>query len=167
VGFQAAIVRVLPQGFHDPRRPCPGENMRFFNPLAVAFAVDTVISVNRIFLSARAPAPQLEIPNVRRALPLLHRHERAILAYVVAFLTDQYEGIVLGAFVEIPNRRHIRIADIFFYDRPRSGQRMIDGTDFIEKHILVVLVEVYSLQSRIWIITGKRRQAFGARFDDI
>jgi hypothetical protein len=24
--------------------------MRFFNPLAVAFAVDTVISVNRIFL---------------------------------------------------------------------------------------------------------------------
>src|SRR5580704_15790017 len=51
VGFQAAIVRVLPQGIHDPRRPCPGENMRFFNPLAVAFAVDTVISVNRIFLS--------------------------------------------------------------------------------------------------------------------
>src|SRR5580658_2550410 len=51
VGFQAAIVRVLPQGFPDPRRPCPGENMRFFNPLAVAFAVDTVISVNRIFLS--------------------------------------------------------------------------------------------------------------------
>src|SRR5580700_844408 len=71
VGFQAAIVRVLSQGIHDPRRPCPGENMRFFNPLAVAFAVDTVISVNRIFLSARAPAPQLEIPNVRRALPLL------------------------------------------------------------------------------------------------
>jgi hypothetical protein len=50
VGFQAAIVKVLPQGFHDTRRPCPGENMRFFNPLAVAFAVDTVISVNRIFL---------------------------------------------------------------------------------------------------------------------
>jgi hypothetical protein len=50
VGFQAAIVRVLPQGFHDLRRPCEGENMRFFNPLAVAFAVDTVISVNRIFL---------------------------------------------------------------------------------------------------------------------
>jgi hypothetical protein len=58
VGFQAAIVRVLPQAFHDPQRPCPGENMRFFNPLAVAFAVDTVISVNRIFLSARAPRPR-------------------------------------------------------------------------------------------------------------
>jgi hypothetical protein len=28
--------------------------MRFFNPLAVAFAVDTVISVNRIFLSVRS-----------------------------------------------------------------------------------------------------------------
>jgi hypothetical protein len=55
VGFQAAIVRVLPQGLHDPRRHCPGENMRFFNPLAVAFSVATVISVNRIFLSgARA-----------------------------------------------------------------------------------------------------------------
>jgi hypothetical protein len=34
------IARVLPQGFHDPRRPCPGE-LRLFNPLAVAFAVDT------------------------------------------------------------------------------------------------------------------------------
>jgi hypothetical protein len=32
--------------------------MRFFNPLAVAFAVDTVISVNRVFLCfAPRPAP--------------------------------------------------------------------------------------------------------------
>ena len=30
--------------------------MRFFNPLAVAFAVDTVISVDRIFLSGRRAA---------------------------------------------------------------------------------------------------------------
>jgi hypothetical protein len=30
------------KGLHDLRRPCEGENMRFFNPLAVAFAVDTV-----------------------------------------------------------------------------------------------------------------------------
>jgi hypothetical protein len=60
VGFQAAIVRVLPQGFHDPGRPCPGENMRFFNPLAVAFAVDTVISVNRIFFIGMAERAEAE-----------------------------------------------------------------------------------------------------------
>src|SRR5580700_3023039 len=52
-GLPGGYVKVLPQGFHDTRRPCPGENMRFFNPLAVAFAVDTVISVNRILVRNR------------------------------------------------------------------------------------------------------------------
>jgi hypothetical protein len=32
VGFQAAIVRVLPQGFHDPRRPCPAKICDFSTP---------------------------------------------------------------------------------------------------------------------------------------
>jgi hypothetical protein len=50
-GFQAAIVRVLPQGFHDPRRPCPGEICDFSTPWLSRSAVDTVISVNRIFFS--------------------------------------------------------------------------------------------------------------------
>jgi putative ATP-dependent endonuclease of the OLD family len=33
VGFQAAIVRVLPQGFHDPRRPCPGDRLNRIPPI--------------------------------------------------------------------------------------------------------------------------------------
>jgi hypothetical protein len=44
--------------------------MRFFNPLAVAFAVDTVISVNRIFLSVtRGRKGRDGSSGLRRASP--------------------------------------------------------------------------------------------------
>jgi hypothetical protein len=43
--LRQGIVRVLLKASMTRGGLCPGENMRSFNPLAVAFAVDTVISV--------------------------------------------------------------------------------------------------------------------------
>ena len=84
---------------------------------------------------------RFEISRIRWLLPFLDRHQKSVPAHIVALFADQDEGIVLGAFVEEPDWIRIRFASVFFCDRPRPGQRMVDRSNLVDESVLVRLVE--------------------------
>src|SRR5262245_29153632 len=87
----------------------------------------------------------VKIAQIRRLLSLFHRHQEAVGGHEVALPADIDVLIVLRAIVEVPDDVWIGLAHIALGHRPGTCQRIVDGGDLVDQHILVGLVEIDAL----------------------
>src|SRR5205823_3049775 len=96
--------------------------------------------------SKGAPQPiLLEIPQVRRRLALLGRHQESVVAQHIVLAAQEDVLIGFDASGLGPDRPHLRRAAIILNHRPRPRQPVIDDRDFIVQDVLVPFVAVDTL----------------------
>ena len=98
----------------------------------------------------------LEISQVRRRLVFLGGHEQAVAAQEKALVVDFDVAVALGTNLLDPFRLLDRHAGIGLGDRPRPGQRVVDGRDLVVEDVRIGLVGVDPLLEDALIVEGQR-----------
>src|SRR5215472_14558908 len=98
----------------------------------------------------------LEIPQIRRPLAFLRRHQQAIPADHVVLLADANMWVALGAIPRNPHFPFARIANVILGHCPRTRQRVIKDRHFVMQDIAVGPVEVNALPDHSLIVIVQR-----------
>src|SRR5580692_6271522 len=106
----------------------------------------------------RTSLPRLsEISQIRRRLILAGRHQIAVAAQEIVFLTNDDVIVVFRAVVLVPPI--IGDAQIRLGYRPRPGECMVDDRDLVVHHVLVGFVEIDTLLNDRLIVGVQRKAA--------
>src|SRR5262245_36607382 len=82
-----------------------------------------------------------EISQIRRRLPLLGRHEKAIPAQHVVLLADDDMIVGLGTVLLIPGGKALLTSPVVLHDRPGTRQRIVDHGDLVMGDVGVGFVD--------------------------
>src|SRR5262245_42272850 len=99
----------------------------------------------------------LEIPQVRRRLVFLGRHQIAVGAEHIVLFPDTDMLVALSTNRLDPDR--VALATIVLSYRPRSGQRIVDRCNFVMENVRIRFVEVDPLLDHGLIVRVQRDAA--------
>src|SRR5205823_3849706 len=99
----------------------------------------------------------IEIAQIRRLLAFSDRHQEAICAQEIVVPANDDVLIIEATGVLLPYA--IAVAPVAPGDRPRTGQRVVEGRDLVVQDIGIGLVEADALLDDSRFILMERRPA--------
>src|SRR5262245_13029495 len=105
-------------------------------------------------LAPSLPPRLIEVSQVRRLLVLLGWHQVAIRAQHVVFLSNADMRICLHTTGLDPD--WIAVPTIILDHRPRTGQRTVDGSNFVMQNLGIGFVEINPLLHDSLIVAMQR-----------